>query len=69
LECLHAGATIDVLFSGSVLSSVEMFDKDGASKMKFNLDKTITRILVDQEGKNLFAISPFELDYIYVYQL
>ena len=55
--------------SPNAFSVIEVFSKNGESISKFKLDRLIHKIIIDKEGKNLYAMSPFESDYIYMYKL
>jgi hypothetical protein len=56
-------------FQDISVSTVEVFDKNGKSEAKLKLNKFVNRIIVDNDGKNLYAINPFEADYVYKYNL
>jgi hypothetical protein len=50
-------------------SEIEVFDWDGNCIKRLLLDRLINKILISQDGKTIYAISPFDDEYIYFYQI
>ena len=69
IYALYQGMKKQEISQSASKSTVEVFDKNGKIEMKFRLDRLIKRIMIDNNGRILYAISPYESDYIYKYDL
>lgn len=50
-------------------SEIEVFDWGGNGTKRLLLDRLVNKILISQDGKTIYAISPFNDEHIYLYHI
>jgi hypothetical protein len=66
---LYQGMRESEIVPGKSKSEIEVFDWEGNCIKRLLLDRLVNKILISQDGKTIYAISPLNDEHIYFYHL